>query len=424
MSPAGPEPAARPGDHATGSLAPASLLAASTLLLPADRSVTAAIAEGLTELPAHVDNVVAVHAPRAGGEARLQELSAALGRERLLARLRRLDCWKTVIVHRIAPGRGDGSSADALVRRALRGGAVVELARSRPARRHLDRVAFEAGLVGDGDRVRSFAVGSGGTVRVRGVVAGAPVVLRVAAPGARGGVVRAARALTDLQATGFPQAPRVVAHRTDGALPFLVESRLAGSRPAKLTADLARQVLGAWTALPRSHSEPRSFLDDLDVLARFLPERADRLHRLRAGIGPHLASLPGVARHGDLWAGNLLVHGRTLAGVVDWDAWHPAGVPAADLLHLLLTEERRPRGWSLGAVVRARPWRRLGAWLAPYWQSLDVDPGAVRLDAVAIASWAAAAAGTVARQPERATDGPWLADNVDGVLDTLQPAVA
>ena len=65
-----------------------------------------------------------------------------------------------------------------------------------------------------------------------------------------------------------------------------------------------------------------------------------------------------MARHGDLWSGNLLVAGRRLTGVLDWDAWHPAAVPGTDLLHLVATEQAHRTRHSLGSVwmVTTFPW--------------------------------------------------------------------
>lgn len=59
--------------------------------------------------------------------------------------------------------------------------------------------------------------------------------------------------------------------------------------------------------------------------------------RLRAE-GDHYAarSLPRVGRHGDLWAGNLLLGEGTLA-VIDWDGYEADTLPFHDLFHFLVT---------------------------------------------------------------------------------------
>jgi hypothetical protein len=131
--------------------------------------------------------------------------------------------------------------------------------------------------------------------------------------------------------------------------------------------------------------------------------------------------LPAIVRHGDLWAGNLLVARGTLAGVVDWDAWHPAGIPGADLVQLLGTESRRDARQALGVSVSSRPWRR--AELAPavrvYLDAMGIRADDDVLELAGIAWWAAEVHGTITRLPHRAADEVWLEANVDGVLSGL-----
>lgn len=75
----------------------------------------------------------------------------------------------------------------------------------------------------------------------------------------------------------------------------------------------------------------------------------DVLHRTLHG---HEVSLAWT--HGDYWLGNLLVCDEgALAGIVDWDAAVPRGLPLRDIQHLLLTTRSLASGTDLGvAVVR------------------------------------------------------------------------
>lgn len=412
---------------AAGEVASQSLLAAAALLLPADPSEPATIvAAGAASALPDVDTVIWVRGPRSAGSV-LGVAREILRGEAQLLRLRTLTAWRVRDVRRLPPARLPGPRARAVVRRVALCGAVVELtsrrrgaiAGGRP--RHLDTVAAEAGLLRAGGHARApgFAVGAGGAVLVTGVVGDSPVVLRIAGSEGHGGLHRAAQALSTLTAADFSLAPRLVSHRGDGDSPYSVETRLPGRRPNRLTAKLARQALLACTRLPRRGGPPTSFLQDFACLRRFLPGRAERLAELSDRIRPALERLPSIARHGDLWVGNLLARGQVLTGIVDWDAWHPAGVPAADLLQLAGAAERHAGRRSLGATFSTRPWRRWGGWLQPYWRALDVDPGTVHLGAIAAAWWATEVAGTVERQPDRATDVSWLGDNVDQVLDLL-----
>jgi hypothetical protein len=127
-------------------------------------------------------------------------------------------------------------------------------------------------------------------------------------------------------------------------------------------------------------------------------------------------------RHGDLWAGNLLVERGVLRGVVDWDAWHPAAVPGTDLLHLLAMQEAVRRGRSLGELWRERPWE----WAAfrqltgGYWRALGLAPNRDVREAVAWAWWANQVACSLARLPELAMDEQWLRRNVEVVLTAFE----
>jgi hypothetical protein len=119
--------------------------------------------------------------------------------------------------------------------------------------------------------------------------------------------------------------------------------------------------------------------------------------------------------------GNLLVRGVALSGVVDWDAWDPDGVPAADLLHLFATDLALASGRELGEVWVEAPWRSetFRSFSAPYWSALGASPAEQTLLLAGVAWWAAAVAGTLARAPHRAVDERWVVANVDRVVERI-----
>jgi hypothetical protein len=343
-----------------------------------------------------------------------RELALRTLKRRLPARLR------VTAVHRLPPrglrrGRIHGG-----VGAALRGGALVELSAGSAPARVLDAAAAAAGVRPSG---RGFHAGAGGVMLVRGVLAdGAPAVLRVALVGAPGEPDRVADALELLARAHVPLTPRLQAHGHTAGASWVAERALPGRRPPRATASLVRQLVDFCGAFPRNDRPPGATSVDLSAIAAVLPERNASLGALASRVSGGLQSLPSILRHGDLWAGNLLVDRRgRLAGVVDWDAAHPEGVPGADLLQLVATEFRRKTHRALGPAFLVRPWR-LPEYLeatARYWPPLGIRPDDDLLDAVGLAWWAAEVHGTLARLPHRASDERWVETNVDRVLEGL-----
>jgi Ser/Thr protein kinase RdoA (MazF antagonist) len=145
------------------------------------------------------------------------------------------------------------------------------------------------------------------------------------------------------------------------------------------------------------------------------------LRRLADRVRSRLDDIPAVQRHGDLWAGNLLVDRGRLTGIVDWDAAHSSGVPGADLVQLVATDVRRRRRLPLGQAVLELPWRAstFTAATAEYWWALDIAPRRALLDVAGIAWWASEIHHTLVRFPQRRTDELWVAENVAAVLEGL-----
>jgi len=344
--------------------------------------------------------------PRPGGTPPLALLRHAGRRE-----------WQ-LVRRRLRPGRGvracrlPGGLASPLGGR-LRGGAVV-VPVAGEGRLRIDAVAAAAGMAAPVAAVRPIA---GGLVLARGCLRdGTPVVLRAGPEGST--PWRGQDVLAELHAAGV-RAPRPVgAGRADGA-EWAVETVLDGRAPRRVTPEVVQAVVRQLARFPQRPAPP-ALLDDLGAIGAALGDRADvaaLARRLEAEVGGG----PSVLRHGDLWRGNVLVSATGDAGLVDWDAARWGAVPGADLLQLLVTEERRRRRNSLGEAWSARPWRS-EPWRRAarhYWDLLGLAPDEQLTTLAGIAWWAAEVAGTLRRYPERASDDRWLAANVDVVLDEL-----
>jgi Phosphotransferase enzyme family len=341
----------------------------------------------------------------------LREVSLRTLGRRLPARLH------VVAVHRLPPRRLGTGRLRGTVRAALRGGALVELASAEPGARVLDAVAEAAGVRVPG---RGFHAGAGGALLVRGSLAeGSAVVLRVARAGSAGDPSALADTLERLGRDRVPFTPRLYARGTTAGASWLAEAALPGGRPARASDSLTREVADLCASFPRGNGAPTATAEDLAAVAAALPERAGEIGALSSEVSVHLQTVPSILRHGDLWAGNLLVDRRgRLSGLVDWDAAHPAAVPGADLLQLVATEVRRREHHALGPAFLARPWRlaEFAEAAALYWRAVGVRPDDELLGVVGIAWWATEVHGTLARLPHRAADARWVETNVDRVL--------
>ena len=381
-----------------------------TLLLPV---------EGGTFLPADdrwtppgrwpaADVVLWGAAPRDVGAPRDAARRAAR-REAAIARLRARPPagWRVAQVHRLAPGAARRDRIGRTVRRALGGGALVELHRrgARPPAR-ITTVLARAGYrhpsadwhLGPGGALLGFVEGPSGRAVTRAALLG---------PAGPGTVDHGADGLTAV--AGLDLAPRLIARGHDDGVTWSIEQAVAGAPPRELTPALVARLAARWAQLPTSGAPPTAPDQDVAAIVRHLPDRATSLSVVAAAARSGAGG--SVLRHGDLWAGNVLVDGDArLVAVVDWDNWHDAAVPGSDLLQLLATERRHEARIGLGGVWRQRPWRdddvrrHLG----------DVDP-----DAAAAAWWATEVAGSLQRDPSLADDERWVTENVDAVLDEL-----
>jgi hypothetical protein len=322
-------------------------------------------------------------------------------------------------VHRL-PAPGARAGVRGWARGILRAGLVVEVAPPDAGPRILDAVAQVAGA----ERLeRPVHAGAGGTLLVRARMAnGARGLLRVTRAGTSGDPAALADTLERLATAGVPLAPRPLGRGVVAGASWMAEELLPGHRPGRVTPDLVHQAAGACGRLPTSDAVPTAPVDDLFGAAAVLPRYAADLRRLADRLRSRLDGIPAVQRHGDLWAGNLLVDRGRLTGIVDWDAAHRSGVPGADLVQLVATDMRRRRRLPLGRAVLELPWRAstFTAATAAYWWALDIAPRTALLDVAGIAWWASEIHHTLVRFPQRRSDERWVAENVAAVLDGLE----
>lgn len=284
----------------------------------------------------------------------------------------------------------------------------------------LDVVARDAGAADTPGRFH--APGDGGAVARIQTRDGDEVVLRAAAAGGPVDPGRLADGLEYLERRGLGRIPRVRGRGVVEGISWITESLVPGVEPKEMDDDLLAQVIEFCSALPVTDGSPEAPAEELAVVRRAFPRWADRIARIEEKIAPALGRLPGIARHGDLWSGNLLVHEGRLNGVVDWAAWHPSAAPGTDLLHLRAAERKRGTDAELGEVWPEHPWNDSG-WLsltAGYWTALGIEPNAETLEAISVAWWASWVAQSIARHPGRANQPHWVGGNIDSVMEAME----
>lgn len=346
---------------------------------------------------------------------------AALRREVALRRLRARPPGALAVraVHRLPPPNVGRGRLRERVRTAALGGVMVELAAPGAAERRLDAVLRAASVVPQ----RPLIVGVAGGVIVGGSMDGRDVVARAAMRGVPADPSPSVDALAELQAAAGPaarsKAPTLVASGETSSVAWTVETALPGVRPPRLTPALARAIARFCVDLPRALKPPSSPADALVVIERSLPGYAAAVRSATREHVRCLEGVPSVMEHGDLWSGNLLSHGDSLTGVVDWDAAHGHGVPGVDLLHAVATELGRSRRAQLGSVFSLRPWTTSAFEdaAAEYWRAIELAPDEATLEAIGTAWWLRQVAVNLTRLPELAADRAWVRANVESVLD-------
>lgn len=396
-------------------------------LLPADPARRGQVVEASAEWrfePAAFDSEAAAavwgRTPDSSSPLRTAMLAAGAREAVLRTMHRRIPAHlRLVAVHRLPPRRLMTTGLHGSVGAAVRGGALVELTSLPAGERVLDKALSSAQVTSCEPR---FHAGTGGAMLIRGTLRdGSRVILRLARTGAPGDPTASANTLDALARDGVPLIPRPIARGHSAGASWVVEHALPGRRPARATLGLLRQVATVCTTFPRGKGAPTATAVDLDCIAERLPERASAVAQLADEFAGQFRNLPSVLRHGDLWAGNILVDRGTLTGLIDWDSAHPAAVPGSDLLQLFATEFRRRARCGLGLAFLKRPWRlpMFAAAARNYWPALGIAPDGALLELVGLAWWATEVRGTLTRVPHRASDERWVTTNVDPVLQTL-----
>lgn len=389
------------------------------LLLPADGSGAVVEADPRWGLDRVVDDaaedvIVWGRPPLGSGEGLRAVRRFAGDRRRALSRLRRRAPDGLRIVDAVwwTPPEIKTSRVKQALKDALAAGAAVTLSRAGRFERVVDRAWSASPLAG---RAPAPRVSSGGSVRIDVDHEGGRVIFRAGLHGTPVDPRSGGRALAHLESVGIGCAPRLVDDGVAGIAGWTIETRLEGRRPSVLTRALVDEVVDQWARLPVGSAPPRALDEDVAIVAGHLPEAAPELERLVARHRDAIGALPSVVRHGDLWLGNLLERGRRLVGVVDWDAWHPSGVPGTDLMHLLAACRGAK---TLAERFLRRPWLEdtFASITAPYWNSLGVSPTHEVLDAAGVAWWVGQVAANLERLPHLATSGSWLGGNVEPVL--------
>jgi hypothetical protein len=370
------------------------------------------------------DVLVWGRAPSASGMPLATVARAALLRERAIQRLRRRPPhpWHLSSVQRLPPPVLQQRHRER-ARAAILGGALVQLTRTDPEMRVLDQAAEAAGAIVP---VGAFTAGSGGSIlsRLR-MRDGSEAMLRVGARDGASDPFRGGEALRWLASAGVPAVPRPLGSGRSGPARWTLESHLPGERAGRPNDAMLQEVARFCARLPAGSGPPAAATEDIGRIAAAFPRHASLLATVSSFLRPVLRGLPAVPRHGDLWSGNILIARGALAGIVDWDNWHPSAVPGTDLLHALAMDQALRSGRELGSVWLGAPWRSPAyqRLTAGYWPALDIWPDAATLQAVGIAWWAGYVAHSVARDPALVSDARWSARNVDDVLASLERTV-
>ena len=391
------------------------------LLLPADPDRTSEVVEAdedwsLGSLhPEAAEVVLWGRIPLRRVPPKAKVLKHVSARERSLRALRaKSPGRRRVAIHRLAPPPGRPGALGSRVRNYLLSGALVEVA-SDDVEVRLDAVVRAAGVRYE---TRELAPGSDRAATMRVVHPDGEAFLRMGATDSASDPGAAKAALEVLAASGIPRVPRALAGGTVSEVSYVVESIVPGARPKKVTEDLLHAVADLLARLPRSDQPPSALREYIERIAVEIPDSAPELIELRDALLPRIKSMPGILTHGDLWAGNVLVTKDGLGGVIDWDSWHPSGVPGTDLLHLHLSQARQEHRADLGSLWLEKPWRseRFTSIAGPYWSTLGFKPTAADLDAVGIAWWVGWLHHAITRHERLLTDTRWLDANLHSVL--------
>ena len=349
----------------------------------------------------------------------------AVRRERAIRDLRRRRPGDRTIaaIHRLRPVERPGR-----VRRAIRfawmHGALVELTRGDRPERVLDSVVRAAGSVGAEPRIRPS--GDGSALARLVTRDGMSVELRVARTGHTKDPFRGHAALVALAESGVPQVPRPVGSGMTPAARWSTETVVPGRLVDRLPGTVIDDVVALCARFPGSAMPDRATREHLALVARTFPSERQRLQDAADAVSRWSTGQGSVLLHGDLWRGNILVADGRLAGLIDWDTWHPAGLPGVDVLGLAMTEARARTGLQLGELFSRDHWRS-DSVLELLGRALGLrgtrTPDAAGVAAIAVAWWAGHVGSSIHRGRRPAADAGWVAHNLQGPLDRIERLV-
>jgi hypothetical protein len=222
--------------------------------------------------------------------------------------------------------------------------------------------------------------------------------------------------------------PKLLGTGHVGLTSWSLEQRLTGGSASSVVGSLLERCVEFLANLFRlGEAAPATVSSQATVVEDVLPpDRQRSLRALARWIDAELADLPRGFAHGDFWAGNLLVHGNQLTGVVDWEAGNPSSLPAMDFFHLHLLAGPRPDiyQWGPAIVDHLLPLMRARGDLVTrgYLARLSIDPQPTSLEALVAAYWLERVGYHLATYLERRTDVFWIERNVMHVLDALAPS--
>lgn len=332
---------------------------------------------------------------------------------------RSLRLWDVQRLSPVArPGRGRRAA-----RFALMSGALIRLGPGTPSPRVADVVGRLAGN-SNGQDLRLRPSGDGSALAHIRPVDGRAIELRLATAGGLKDPRRNAAALTHLEEGGVPNVPRLVSSGADHGVRWTTETHVPGQPVRRLGPALGGDLVRWAGLLPRAEGPATAPLERLAEIASAFPRWADEVRLVAEAVQPIASRTRGIMVHGDLWIGNLLVTAGGLGGVIDWDTWHPAGMPGADLLHLLAMERRARTGRELGELWLEHPWNdaAYARFASAYWRAVDVKPEPEMLWAVGVDWWAAHLSAALRRGRRPAADPVWVHRNVDAVMPDLLAA--
>jgi aminoglycoside phosphotransferase (APT) family kinase protein len=357
---------------------------------------------------------------------------------RVIGRLRAAGLETHALAVATRPRRALDRARGALARRAPPRGQTVVVGASSPARSLLQEASARAApAVGMHLTQRAVSVLSTGTVLTELTSpSGERFALRLAGGPAAGLVERSGRNVAAVLAADPPdpvgqRLPVSLAAGSFGPVTWTLEEWISGDRPKRLSAALWGECLEFLVGLNRIRASDKtrtgqawSLEPDFRALERFADERArPTLTRLQAELEGRLAEVPRGWAHGDFWPANLLVDGRSLMAVLDWDSATPGTPALLDVMHLLLLSDRRARRLPHGSrslrVLLPLAQEGGDARMRRYCAATATPSGSSTLEGLALAYWVSRVGRDLRTFENRPSRRAWMAANLHQPLREL-----